>query len=84
MRRRIFTAFENAELEGASGNSPWLNFVIVGGGPTGVELAGALSEIARKTLKEDFRSIRPEQSQLILIDQSPHILPAFSERISAK
>ena len=84
MRRRIFTAFENAELEGTTDNSPWLTFVIVGGGPTGVELAGALSEIARKTLKDDFRSIRPEMAQLILVDQVPRILPAFSEHLSAK
>ena len=85
MRRRIFTAFENAELQGATkGPSPWLTFVIVGGGATGVELAGALSEIARKTLKDDFRSIRPEMAQLILVDQAPRILPAFSEHLSKK
>ena len=83
MRRRIFTAFENAELEGTT-RSPWLTFVIVGGGPTGVELAGALSEIARKTLKDDFRSIRPEMAQLILVDQAPRVLPALSEHLSAK
>ena len=85
MRRRIFTAFENAELQGAATSpSPWLTFVIVGGGATGVELAGALSEIARKTLKDDFRSIRPELAQLILVDQAPRILPAFSEKLSNK
>lgn len=85
MRRRIFTAFENAELEGiAQVPSPWLTFVIVGGGATGVELAGALSEIARKTLREDFRSIRPEMAQLILVDRSPRLLPAFSERLANK
>ena len=85
MRRRIFTAFESAELEGTTQTaSPWLTFVIVGGGPTGVELAGALSEIARKTLKDDFRSIRPELAQLMLVDQAPRILPAFSEHLSAK
>src|SRR5579871_2131014 len=82
MRARIFTAFEHAELEGAEHGAPWLTFVIVGGGPTGVELAGALSEIARKTLKDDFRSIRPEQAQLILMDMAPRILTTFSERIS--
>ena len=84
MRRRIFTAFENAELEGGAPNTPWLTFVIVGGGATGVELAGALSEIARKTLKDDFRSIKPEMAQLILVDQAPRILPAFSEHLSSK
>ena len=82
MRGRIFTAFEHAELQGADAAAPWLTFVIVGGGPTGVELAGALSEIARKTLKDDFRSIRPEQAQLILMDMAPRILMTFSERIS--
>jgi NADH dehydrogenase len=84
MRRRIFTAFEKAELEGTGDHSPWLTFVIVGGGPTGVELAGALSEIARKTLKNDFRSIRPEQAQLILVDQAPRLLPAFSPYLADK
>lgn len=83
MRRRIFMAFESAELEG-KGSSPWMTFVIVGGGATGVELAGALSEIAHKTLKDDFRSIRPEMAQLILVDQAPRILPSFSEKLSAK
>src|SRR5581483_10051125 len=82
MRGRIFTAFEHAELLGGEAAAPWLTFVIVGGGPTGVELAGALSEIARKTLKDDFRSIRPEQAQLILMDMAPRILMTFSERIS--
>jgi NADH dehydrogenase len=84
IRRRIFTAFERAELEGVRANSPWLSFVIVGAGPTGVELAGALSEIARKTLKDDFRSIHPEDAQLILVDLSPRVLPTFSERIASK
>jgi len=83
MRRRIFTAFEHAELAGPDGAAPWLTFVIVGGGPTGVELGGALSEIARKTLRDDFRSIRPEQARIILLDLSPRILPTFSEKISA-
>jgi NADH:quinone reductase (non-electrogenic) len=83
MRGRIFSAFEHAELVGGEDAKPWLTFVIVGGGPTGVELAGALSEIAHKTLKDDFRSIRPEQAQLILVDLSPRILMTFSERISS-
>jgi len=84
MRGRIFKAFEHAELEGSQANSPWLTFVIVGGGATGVELAGALSEIAHKTLKEDFRSIRPEMAQLIIVDQAPRLLPAFSEHLAMK
>ncbi|HEY3741620.1 MAG TPA: NAD(P)/FAD-dependent oxidoreductase [Bryobacteraceae bacterium] len=84
MRHRIYFAFEKAELEGAEGQSPWLTFVIVGAGATGVELAGALSEIARKTLKDDFRSIHPEQSQLLIVDQAPRLLPAFSEHLAMK
>lgn len=85
MRRRIFTAFERAELEGATGqHSPWMTFVIVGGGATGVELAGALSEIARKTLKDNFRSIHPEMAQLILVDRGPRLLSGFSERLAMK
>src|SRR5262249_49347973 len=64
--------------------SPWLSFVIVGGGPTGVELAGALGEIARKTLKDDFRSLHPEQARIILLDSATRLLPAFSERVSKK
>ncbi len=84
MRRRIFTAFETAELEGVLDSSPWLSFVIVGGGPTGVELAGALSEIARKTLREDFRSIHPEFAQITLLDHSPRLLPALSPNLAEK
>lgn len=84
MRGHIFNAFEHAELEGAKGDSPWLSFVIVGGGATGVELAGALSEIARKTLRDDFRSIRPEYAQLTIVDQAPRVLQTFSERLSRK
>lgn len=85
MRHRIYAAFEKAELEGPTqGWSPWLTFVIVGAGATGVELAGALSEIARKTLKDDFRSIHPEQSQLIIVDQAPRLLPAFSDHLAMK
>ncbi len=84
IRRRIFLAFERAEVEQAEAGSAWLSFVIVGGGPTGVELAGAMSEIARKTLKDDFRSIHPESAQLTIVDAAPRLLPGFSERISAK
>jgi NADH dehydrogenase len=84
MRRRVFTAFEKAELEGMKGPSPWLTFVIVGAGATGVELAGALSEISRKTLKDDFRAIDPDMAQILVLDQSSRVLPTFSPKLSAK
>ena len=56
-----------------------LTFVIVGGGPTGVELAGALAEIARQSLRDDFRRIHPEQARILLIEGSPHLLGAFPD-----
>src|SRR2546422_4862713 len=78
MRRRVLLAFEAAERErDAEKRRRLLTFVIVGAGPTGVELAGALAEIARQSLKEDFRSIRPESARIILIEGSPHVLPTF-------
>jgi len=83
LRARIFSAFEEAEKE----NDPdkqraLLTFLIVGGGPTGVELAGALSEIANDALKEDFRSFNPEDARIMILDSGPRILSAFSERLS--
>jgi NADH dehydrogenase len=60
------------------------DFVIVGGGPTGVELAGALGEIARQTLRNDFRSIHPEEARIILMDGSPRLLMAFTEDLARK
>ena len=85
IRGKILYAFEAAELE----NDPlkrnaWLTFVVVGGGPTGVELAGALGEIANDTLKNDFRSIRPEEARILLLDGSARILPSYPEALSAK
>src|SRR4030095_13259970 len=56
-----------------------LTFVIVGGGPTGVELAGALAEIARRTLHRDFRSIRPESARILMLEGGPSVLPTFPE-----
>jgi NADH dehydrogenase len=83
MRRKILYAFEAAEREIDPGRrGAWLTFVIVGGGPTGVELAGALAEISRDTLRHDFRSIHPEESQIILLEGSPHVLPAYPESLS--
>jgi NADH dehydrogenase len=78
IRRRVLLAFEAAEREtDPSARKRLMTFVIVGGGPTGVELAGALAEIARQSLKEDFRSIRPESAQIILVEGGSHLLPAF-------
>src|SRR5919201_2401852 len=76
MRRRVLLAFENAELErDPAEQRRLLTFVIIGGGATGVELAGALGEIARKTLREDFRHIRPESARILLLEGGPAILP---------
>src|SRR4029453_4996345 len=62
----------------------WLTFVIVGAGATGVEMAGAIAEIARQTLKHDFRAIHPEEAQIILMDGGPRVLAAFPEELSDK
>ena len=83
MRHRIFNAFESAEREnGTAGHAAWLTFVIVGGGPTGVELAGALAELAKDTLRDDFRKIHPEAARIILVEGSDRILPAFTPELS--
>lgn len=85
MRRRIFLAFEAAEAEADPGKvRSWLTFVIVGGGPTGVELAGALGELAHSTLKGDFRNIDPATAQILLIEASDRILPTYPTELSAK
>lgn len=86
IRRRILMAFENAEraLTGiGSDEAGLLTFVVVGGGPTGVELAGALAEIARHTLKYDFRRIDPSRSRILLIEGGPRLLAAFDEKHAA-
>jgi NADH:ubiquinone reductase (H+-translocating) len=84
IRHKILYAFEAAErAEDAAHRHAWLTFVIVGGGPTGVELAGALAEIARHTLKDEFRSIRPADAQIFLVDAGPRILPTYPEDLSA-
>ncbi len=80
IRRRVLLAFEAAERETDSEKQRrLLTFVIVGGGPTGVELAGALAEIARHSLPNDFRSIRPESARIVLVEGGPHVLPTFPE-----
>ncbi len=80
IRRRVLTAFERAELESDPARQrELLTFVVVGGGPTGVELAGALGELSRFTLTRDFRRIDPSRTRVILIEGGPRVLPAFSE-----
>ncbi|MBD2250635.1 NAD(P)/FAD-dependent oxidoreductase [Nostoc parmelioides] len=83
MRRRIFTAFEAAEKEkDPAKRRAWLTFVVVGGGPTGVELAGAIAELAYKTLKEDFRKIDTTEAQVILLEGLDRVLPPFAPELS--
>ena len=85
VRHKIFYAFEVAErISDPARRRAWLTFVIVGAGPTGVEMAGAIAQIARETLKRDFRSIHPEEAQIILMDGAPRVLPPFPEKLSRK
>ncbi|WP_422927119.1 NAD(P)/FAD-dependent oxidoreductase [Singulisphaera sp. PoT] len=85
IRRRVLSAFEVAEREpDEAKRRAWLNFVIVGGGPTGVELAGAVSEIARHALARDFYHIDPTQAHVILLEGSARILPTYVESLSEK
>src|SRR5213595_838133 len=84
LRRRILLAFEYAEkITDEAARRAALNFVIIGGGPTGVEMAGAIAEIARYTLAKDFRHIDPSQARVILIEGEPRLLAAFPEDLSA-
>ncbi len=85
IRRRILLAYERAEKEDNDQiKSELLTFVIVGAGPTGVELAGAIGEIARFTLEQDFRNVHPSQSRIILIEAGERVLPSFSPKISER
>ncbi len=80
MRRRILLAYELAEREAAlTGHHRPLNFVVVGAGPTGVELAGTLAEIARKSLPEDFRHIEPAKARVLLVEAGPSVLSAYPD-----
>jgi len=84
MRSRMLLAFEEAESEGdPAKRKAWLTFVVVGGGPTGVELAGALAELARTGLDREYRVIDPVTARVILIQSAPRVLPAFSAVLSA-
>lgn len=92
IRRRVLLAFELAERrkeeesaanDAGEASSP-LQFVVIGGGPTGVELAGTLAEIARHALNGEFRNIDPRQSRILLIEGGPRVLPAYSEELSRR
>jgi NADH dehydrogenase len=85
IRRRVLLAFELAEGEmQETGKHPALNFVVIGGGPTGVELAGAISDIAKLYMKRDFKHINPGSAQVLILEGSPHILAAYPEDLQAK
>jgi NADH dehydrogenase len=84
IRGRVLSAFEHAEAaQERLEREAWLNFVIVGAGPTGVELAGTLAEIARHTLKREFRRIDPTTARVMLVEAGPRVLPTFPETLSA-
>jgi NADH:ubiquinone reductase (H+-translocating) len=85
IRRRVLSAFESAE--GATTDAEreaYLTFAVVGGGPTGVELAGTLAEIARHTLAHDFRHIDPRKARVLLVEAGPRVLSTFTEKLSQK
>jgi len=85
IRHKLLYAFERAERAATEAEArAWLTFVIVGAGATGLELAGALAEIARETLRHDFRRIRPEEARIILLEGGPRVLGAYPEDLSAK
>jgi NADH:quinone reductase (non-electrogenic) len=85
IRRRVLSAFEAAEREpDPEARKVWLTFVVIGGGPTGVELAGALAEIARYTMARDFRMIDPTQARIILLEAGPRILATFPQELSER
>ena len=85
IRRRLFLAFERAEREtDADARRSWLTFVIVGGGPTGVELAGTVAEIARHTLRHEFRRIDPSQARVVLLEGTDRVLPPYPPDLSQK
>ena len=85
IRRRVLLAFELAERQMQEhGWHPPLNFVVIGGGPTGVELAGAISDIAKLYMRHDFRHIDPSKARVLLLDNGPRVLAAYPEDLSAK
>ena len=83
IRQHILMSFEKAErLSDPAEIAKYLNFVVIGGGPTGVEMAGSIAEIARTTMLENFRRIQPEKAKVFLVEALPHILPVYSEKLS--
>jgi NADH dehydrogenase FAD-containing subunit len=83
IRRRILTAFENAEsADDAEARRRFLTFVVIGGGPTGVEMAGAIAELARVVLRHDFRRISPTEARIVLVESGPRLLSAFPPKLS--
>ncbi|GAB3265668.1 NAD(P)/FAD-dependent oxidoreductase [Kineosporia babensis] len=85
LRGRIFGAFEMAEvLEDPEEIQQWLTFVVVGAGPTGVEMAGQIAELAHSTLKKDFRRIDPTKARVLLLDAAPSVLPPFGAKLGKK
>src|SRR5262249_27156920 len=82
-RRRILTAFERAEMEDdPEERAAWMHFVLVGAGPTGVEMAGAIAELAHRALASDFRRIDPKSARITLVEAGPRVLGGFNERLS--
>lgn len=85
LRRKILTAFEIAEQSDDRNEiREWLTFVIIGAGPTGVEMAGAIREIAAEVMRRDFRSVDPTDTRVVLIDAKPHVLPTYPDELSVK
>jgi len=83
IRRRVLSAFEAAEREGdVDAREGWLSFVVIGGGPTGVELAGTLAEIARHTLRKEFRRSEPRHAQIHLVEAGPRVLSSMAPSLS--
>ncbi|MFZ2492432.1 MAG: NAD(P)/FAD-dependent oxidoreductase, partial [Thermoanaerobaculia bacterium] len=85
IRRRVLLAFEAAERENdPEAQKAWLTFVVIGGGPTGAEMAGALSEIARQSMARDFRRIRPESARVVLLEGKDRVLPPYPPSLSER
>ena len=85
IRRKILLAFETAErLHDPAAIARWLTFVIVGAGPTGVEMAGAIAELAHETLRKEFRSIDPTRARIVLVEGADRVIPPFAPDLSAK
>lgn len=83
IRERILTSFEKAEMISSPElRSRLLTFIVIGGGPTGVEMAGAIAEIARKTMLRNFRHIKPEEAKILLVEAAPRVLTSYSENLS--